>query len=166
VTAKVLADLGRLGNRETPSVLNLLVIEDLAMAAYLPVMGAVVSGSNGLAMVRTVTIALAAAVGILVVALRCGPVLSRALAGGSDEALLLSAFGLTLLVGGLAQRLQVSAAIGAFLVGLALSGPVQRRGGRARRAAAGQALRTPAPPAAGPRPPARRRHALVGQARR
>ena len=36
-------------------------------------------------------------------------------------------FGLTLLVGGLAQEVQVSAAIGAFLVGLALSGSVQAR---------------------------------------
>jgi CPA2 family monovalent cation:H+ antiporter-2 len=37
VISKVLDDLGRLGNRETPPVLNLLVIEDLAMAIYLPV---------------------------------------------------------------------------------------------------------------------------------
>ena len=36
VVSKVLSDLGRLGNRETPAVLNLLVIEDLAMAVYLP----------------------------------------------------------------------------------------------------------------------------------
>jgi monovalent cation:H+ antiporter-2, CPA2 family len=43
--------------------------------------------------------------------------------------LLLAVFGLTLLVGGLAQQLEVSAAIGAFLVGLALSGPVQHRVG-------------------------------------
>ena len=40
IIAKVLADLDRLGNRETPVVLNLLVIEDLAMAVYLPVAGA------------------------------------------------------------------------------------------------------------------------------
>jgi CPA2 family monovalent cation:H+ antiporter-2 len=51
------------------------------------------------------------------------------LAPGTDEALLLAIFGLTLLVGGLAQRLQVSAAVGAFLVGLALSGTVQERAG-------------------------------------
>ena len=38
-------------------------------------------------------------------------------------------FGLTLVVGGLAQQLDVSAAIGAFLVDLALSGPVQHRAG-------------------------------------
>ena len=35
VVSKVLSDLGRLGFRETPAVLNLLVIEDLAMAMYL-----------------------------------------------------------------------------------------------------------------------------------
>ncbi len=51
------------------------------------------------------------------------------LSGASDEALLLAVFGLTLLVGGLAERVEVSAAIGAFLVGLALSGPVQERAG-------------------------------------
>ena len=32
VIAKVLRDLGRLGNRETPVILSVLVIEDLAMA--------------------------------------------------------------------------------------------------------------------------------------
>lgn len=35
--------------------------------------------------------------------------------------------GLTLLVAGLAERLHISAAVGAFLVGLALSGPAQQR---------------------------------------
>jgi CPA2 family monovalent cation:H+ antiporter-2 len=34
-------------------------------------------------------------------------------------------FGITLLVAGVAQQLQVSAAIGAFLVGMALPGTVQ-----------------------------------------
>jgi CPA2 family monovalent cation:H+ antiporter-2 len=41
--------------------------------------------------------------------------------------LLLAVFGLTVLVGGLAQEVEVSAAIGAFLVGIALSGSVQAR---------------------------------------
>jgi CPA2 family monovalent cation:H+ antiporter-2 len=64
---------------------------------------------------------------ILLFALRWGDRLSTLLGGGSDEALLLGVFGLTLLVAGLAQQVQVSAAIGAFLVGLALSGTVQAR---------------------------------------
>jgi CPA2 family monovalent cation:H+ antiporter-2 len=40
---------------------------------------------------------------------------------------LFAVLGLVLLVGGLAQRLQVSAAIGAFLVGIAMSGPIVRQ---------------------------------------
>ena len=127
VVSKVLTDLDRLGNRETPAVLNLLVIEDLAMAVYLPIVGAIVVGSGAADTVVTVTIALVAVTLILTVALRWGDRLSKLLAPGSDEALLLAVFGLTLLVGGLAQKVQVSAAIGAFLVGLALSGSVQAR---------------------------------------
>ncbi len=129
VVAKVLHDLDRLGNRETPGVLNLLVIEDLAMAAYLPVVAAVVAGRDFAATAVTVAAALVAVALILTMALRWGQRLSALLAPGSDEALLLAVFGLTLLVGGLAQQVQVSAAIGAFLVGLALSGPVQERAG-------------------------------------
>ena len=48
----------------------------------------------------------------------------------SDEIILLSIFGTVLLVGGIAQRLQVSAAIGAFLVGIAVSGPVREQSHR------------------------------------
>jgi monovalent cation:H+ antiporter-2, CPA2 family len=127
VVSKVLADLDRLGNRETPAVLNLLVIEDLAMAVYLPVVAAIVAGRAADDTAMTVAIALAAVAVILTVALRWGDHLSKLLAPGSDEALLLAVFGLTLLVGGLAEKVQVSAAIGAFLVGLALSGSVQTR---------------------------------------
>ena len=129
IVAKVLTDLDRLANRETPPVLNLLVIEDLAMAVFLPVAAALATGRDLGATLTTVGVALVAVGVILVVALRGGERLSAMLAPGTDEALLLAIFGLTLLVGGLAQRLQVSAAVGAFLVGLALSGTVQERAG-------------------------------------
>ena len=46
VIAKVLRDLGRLGNRETPVILSVLVIEDLAMAFYLPMLSALVIGAG------------------------------------------------------------------------------------------------------------------------
>lgn len=129
IVAKVLHDLDRLGNRETPTILNLLVIEDLAMAVYLPVAGALVTGEDFGGTVLTVAVALAAVGAILTLALRFGTNLSALLSPGSDESVLLAVFGLTLLVGGLAQQLDVSAAIGAFIVGLALSGPVQHRAG-------------------------------------
>jgi CPA2 family monovalent cation:H+ antiporter-2 len=127
IVAKVLRDLDRMANRETPAVLNLLVIEDLAMAAFLPIAAALVAGGVVSETIATVAIALTAALAFLVTALRYGDKLSALLAPSSDEALLLAIFGLTLLVGGLAQQLEVSSAIGAFLVGLALSGSVQAR---------------------------------------
>ena len=129
IVAKVLRDLDRVGNRETPTILNLLVIEDLAMAAFLPVAAALATGRDLGDTIVTVAIAFVAVAVILLVALRGGERLSALLAPGTDEALLLAVFGLTLLVGGLAQQLQVSAAVGAFLVGLAISGPVQERAG-------------------------------------
>jgi monovalent cation:H+ antiporter-2, CPA2 family len=127
VIAKVLTDLHRLGNRETPAILNILVIEDLAMAVYLPVVAALVAGRTAADTAVSVGIALVAVAVILTLALRGGHRLSALLAPASNESLLLAVFGLTLLVGGLAEQLQVSSAIGAFLVGLALSGAVQER---------------------------------------
>jgi CPA2 family monovalent cation:H+ antiporter-2 len=130
VISKVLADLNRLGNRETPAVLNLLVIEDLAMAVYLPIAAALVIGGSAGETAVTVAVAVGAVLVILWAGLTFGDRLSRSMAVGTDETLLLAVFGLTLVVAGLAQQLQVSAAIGAFLVGLALSGEAQHRAGR------------------------------------
>ena len=130
IISKVLADLERLANRETPAILNLLVIEDLAMAIYLPVVAALIVGGSVAEMSTSVGIALATVVVILFAALRFGRRFTSMLGGGSDESLLLAVFGVTLLVAGGAQSLEVSGAIGAFLVGLALSGPVADRAER------------------------------------
>jgi CPA2 family monovalent cation:H+ antiporter-2 len=127
VIAKVLDDLGRLGNRETPAVLSILVMEDLAMAVYLPVVAVLVAGSSIVTGSVAVAVAVSAIAAALYVALRHGAALSRFLFSHSDEVLLLSVLGVTLLVAGLAEQVQVSAAVGAFLVGVALSGPVSER---------------------------------------
>jgi monovalent cation:H+ antiporter-2, CPA2 family len=122
ITAKLLGDLGWLGNRETPAVLSLLVFEDLTMAVYLPILTAVVAGAGLLGGVGTVAAAVAAVAVVLLVALRYGRFVEGFLASATDEVLLLKALGLTLLIAGLAEQLQVSAAVGAFLVGITLSG--------------------------------------------
>jgi monovalent cation:H+ antiporter-2, CPA2 family len=123
IVAKVLGDLGRLGNRETPVVLSILVVEDLAMAAYLPLVTGMLVGGGLLRSAVPVGVALVTVVLVLVVAVRYGDALSRLVFHHNDEVMLLLILGLTLLVAGVAQRLQVSAAVGAFLVGIALSGP-------------------------------------------
>jgi CPA2 family monovalent cation:H+ antiporter-2 len=130
VISKVLGDLGRLANRETPAVLNLLVIEDLAMAVYLPVVAALIVGGSVLATASSVSIAVATVLLILLAALRYGGRLSGVLSKTTDESLLLAVFGIILLVAGIAQSLEVSGAIGAFLVGLALSGEAAARANR------------------------------------
>jgi CPA2 family monovalent cation:H+ antiporter-2 len=124
VVAKMLQDLGRLANRETPVVLSILVIEDLAMAFYLPILTAVLIGLDPGAAIVTVVLALAAVVLILYVALRHGHLVSRLVWSRNGEVLLLSVLGLTLVVSGLAAQASVSAAVGAFMVGIAISGPV------------------------------------------
>jgi K+:H+ antiporter subunit KhtU len=130
VIAKVLSELRRLENPETPVVLAVLVLEDLAMAVYLPLVAVLLVG-GGLAKVAiSVFIAVTAVVLILLFAVRYGRPLSRFFSHESDEIILLTTFGTVLLVAGGAQRLQVSAAIGAFLVGIAVSGPLAEQSHR------------------------------------
>jgi CPA2 family monovalent cation:H+ antiporter-2 len=122
IVAKVLGDLNRLGNRETPTILSILVIEDLAMAAYLPLVTGLLVGGGLLASALPVGVALATVALVLLVAIRYGETLSRLVFSPSSEVTLLVVLGLALVVAGIAQQLQVSAAVGAFLVGIALSG--------------------------------------------
>ncbi|MFE7856447.1 cation:proton antiporter [Streptomyces sp. NPDC057403] len=124
VIAKVLGDLGRLGNRETPVILSILVLEDLSMAVYLPIVTALLAGAGLAAGSVTLAVALGVAALVLVLAVRYGRHISRFVSSDDPEKLLLVVLGLTLVVAGLAQQLQVSAAVGAFLVGIALSGEV------------------------------------------
>ena len=125
IVAKVLADLGRLGNRETPSILGILVLEDLGMAVYLPILTAVLAASGVWEATGSVLIALACLAVALVVALRWGGVISRFVSAGSSEVTLLRVLGLALLVAGVAEQLHVSAAVGAFLLGISLSNDLE-----------------------------------------
>jgi CPA2 family monovalent cation:H+ antiporter-2 len=124
IIAKVLHDLERLGNRETPSVLSILVLEDLAMAVYLPILTAVLAASGASTAVLSVAVALSVLGVVLFVALRYGHQVTRLVAADStsSEVLLLRILGLALLVAGAAEGIHISAAVGAFLLGIALSG--------------------------------------------
>ena len=124
VIAKVLAELRRLECPETPAILSILVLEDLAMAVYLPLVAVLLTGGGPDRLALSVFIAVTMVVLVLLIAVRYGQSLSRFVAHESDEIILLTTFGTVLLVAGVAQRLQVSAAIGAFLVGIAISGPL------------------------------------------
>jgi monovalent cation:H+ antiporter-2, CPA2 family len=123
IVAKLLSDLGRTGNRETPAILSILVTEDLAMALYLPLVGALLVGGNGWGGVMPALFAAGAVVAVLAAASRIEVGISRLIFSKSDEALLLTILGLTLLIAGAAETFGVSAAVAALLVGIVLSGP-------------------------------------------
>ena len=127
IVAKLVRDLGRHGHAETHTVLSVLVLEDLAMAVYLPVMGIVLAASGVWPGALILPGALLAIMLGFRLAMRRGHVLSRAAATPSDEALLLLTLAVGLLAAGAAEGLKLSAPVGAFLAGIALSGPVAER---------------------------------------
>lgn len=127
IVARLLNDLRRLGNRESPAVLSVLVLEDFAMAAYLPMLAVLVAGGawwEALLWMGVALIALGAAFGA---SYRWGHHVGRLISHPDDEQLLLRILGLTLIVAALAEHLHASAAVGAFLVGLTLTGPTADR---------------------------------------
>ena len=124
IVAKLVADLDRIGNHETPVVLSLLVIEDLAMVIYLPIVSGVLFGDSATATTLAVVVSLTAVIAVLAAAYALGDRLSAIALSQSSEALLLTLLGITLLVAGLADRINLSTAVGAFVVGVALSGDI------------------------------------------
>jgi CPA2 family monovalent cation:H+ antiporter-2 len=127
VIVKLLNDLGWTGNRETPVVLSVLVFEDLAMAILLPTLAALTLGGSTSGVLFTIGIALTAMVAAIALAYRQGDRLGGLVIHRSDEVSLLSIFGITLVVAGLAEGVNISAAVGAFLVGISLSGEAVAR---------------------------------------
>ncbi len=120
IVARLLGDLGRLANRETPAVLSVLVLEDVAMALFLPLLVVALAGGGPLQAAAGVALAAGAVALVLLAVSRHGHRLGRLLDHPDDEQVLLRLFGLTVLVAGLAQAVGASAAVGAFLVGIAV----------------------------------------------
>ncbi|OMC54845.1 potassium transporter [Mycobacterium sp. IS-836] len=127
VIARVLEDLRRLGNRETPAVLSVLVLEDFAMAAYLPLFAVLASGGTWLEALAGMIAAVVALILAFVASYHWGHHVGRLVAHADSEQLLLRVLGVTLMVAALAESLHASAAVGAFLVGLTLTGETAER---------------------------------------
>lgn len=127
IIARLLGDLGRLGNRETPAVLSVLVLEDFAMAVYLPLLTVLAAGGSAAEALLWMAVALGALSLAFLISYRWGDHVGRALSHPEDEQLLLRILGLTLIVAAVAEELHASAAVGAFLVGLTLTGKTADR---------------------------------------
>ena len=127
VIARLLEDLGRLGNRETPAVLSVLVLEDFAMAAYLPLFAVLASRGSWLQALAGMAAAVGALLAAFAASYRWGHHFGRLVEHPDSEQLLLRVLGITLMVSAAAESLHASAAVGAFLVGLTLTGETADR---------------------------------------
>ncbi|MEV4708531.1 cation:proton antiporter [Actinoplanes sp. NPDC049316] len=122
IVSRLLIDLRQLGNRETPAVLSVLVIEDFAMAVYLPLLAVLASGGTWWQALIGIAVAVTAVAAAFAGSRRWGRHVNRWLAHPEPEQLMLRVLGATLMVAALAEMLNVSAAIGALLIGLTLTG--------------------------------------------
>jgi monovalent cation:H+ antiporter-2, CPA2 family len=127
IVARLLVDLRRLQNPETPSVLAVLVLEDFAMAIYLPVLAVMAAGGTWWQALLGVLVAVGALSMALLASRRWGHRIGGALSHPEPEQLLLRIVGVTLLVAALAETINISAGVGAFLVGLSLTGEITDR---------------------------------------
>ncbi len=102
------------------------------MAVYLPILTAILAGVSLLGGLEAVAISLGLVTVVLVLVLRYGRYVSLVLDSPDRETLLLKLLGAALLVaGGIASALQVSAAVGAFLLGgIAISGSTAHNASR------------------------------------
>jgi CPA2 family monovalent cation:H+ antiporter-2 len=92
------------------------------MAAYLPVVVVLSAGGTWWQAVAGVLLAVGAVLVAFAASYRFGDHLQRVIPHRDPEQLMFRVLGLTLIVAALAELVYVSAAVGAFLVGLALSG--------------------------------------------
>ncbi|GIF12886.1 cation:proton antiporter [Actinoplanes teichomyceticus] len=127
IIARLLTDLRRLGNRETPAVLSVLVLEDVATAGFLPLLAVLASGGAWWQAVLGMSLGVAVVVLAFIASRRLRGPLARLLDTADTEQMLLRVLSLTLIVAGVTELLEASAAVGAFLLGLALTGQVADR---------------------------------------
>ncbi|MBI5160346.1 MAG: cation:proton antiporter [Micrococcales bacterium] len=121
IITKLLIELRRLANPETPMILGIAVLEDIFVAVYLAIVSVVLSGETD---PGPIALRLAISFGFMVamfaVARWGGRVVSRLVQTRDDELFTILFFGLAVAFGGIGELIGVSDAIGAFLIGLVL----------------------------------------------
>jgi CPA2 family monovalent cation:H+ antiporter-2 len=121
IVTKLLIELRRLTNPETPAILGIMVLEDIFVAIYLAIVAVILGGKTDVwAIVLELAISFAFIVGMFALARWGGKFVSRLIATKDDELFTILFFGLAVAFGGIGEMLGVSDAIGAFLIGLVL----------------------------------------------
>lgn len=121
IVTKLLIELRRLPNNETPMILGVTVVEDIFIAIYLAIVSVVLSGETDFwPVVGKLGIAFLFLVVMFTLARFGGRYVSRLFRTKDDELFTILFFGLAVLFAGIGEILGVTDAIGAFLIGLVL----------------------------------------------
>jgi monovalent cation:H+ antiporter-2, CPA2 family len=126
IAAKLISDSGRGATPGARTVVGVLITEDLVMAIYLPILGALLVEGLSLGSFVPAAVGIGAVALAILLALKVDVGLSSRLFSKSDEALLLTILGLTILVAGAAEHFGISAAVAALLFGMMLAGPAAK----------------------------------------
>jgi len=118
IVAQVVRDLKWRRKAEVPGVVGLLIVEDIVMAPYLPIVTAMATGAGVVAGLISVGVALGVVAIVLLLSLHRFKFANSLLNANQPVALLLTLFGAAILVAGFAELFGFSAAVAAFLVGL------------------------------------------------
>ncbi len=118
IVTKLLTELGRLSNAETPLILGIVVVEDVFLAMYLAVIQPVLRDADGMEILVSIAMAVGFLVAFGLVARYGSGLVRRLLDAESDELLIVCVVGLVVLAAGVAEEVGVSEAIAALLVGL------------------------------------------------
>lgn len=121
IITKLLIELRRLPNRETPMILGVTVVGDIFIAIYLAIVSVVLSGKTEIwPIVLQLSIAFLFLIVMFTVARWGGRVVSRLVRTKDDELFTILFFALAVLFAGIGELIGVTDAIGAFLIGLVL----------------------------------------------
>ena len=125
VATQVIRDMGWRRNPESASVVGVLVLEDLVMAPYLPLLASLLAGAGLLSGLLSVTGALAVLAASLWLSVRHEARVHRLFERREDTSgLILIVFGAALAAAAAAGKASFSPEVAAFLVGLLLTGEV------------------------------------------
>jgi CPA2 family monovalent cation:H+ antiporter-2 len=121
IVTKLLIELNRLANRETPMILGITVVEDIFIAIYLAIVSVVLSGeTEPWPVISQLGIAFAFLAAMFALARWGGKLVGRLFNTKDDELFTVLFIGLALAFGGIGEILGVTDAIGAFLIGLVI----------------------------------------------
>lgn len=122
IAAQLIRETGWRKSVIAKRAISLLVVEDLALAPYLPLITALLAGVSFITGLITISLAFVVIGLVLLISVRQVGLLSNYLRQGDSLSLLLTVLGAALLAAGLAESVGLSGAVAAFLVGLLLSG--------------------------------------------